>query len=177
MPRNRLTLLVPVVVLVLACTGGAAAKATAAAAAADSVSKDSAAKKPAAKPAASRRRCAPHHRHRGDGGHAAAGARDLSYEGSHRDPFQPIVERWSAVPNSRTCGWWRYCMMTAIPPAASRPSATSATISRYTLAPGQRIGRISVVSVGRNNVKLREDDFGTARDQTYAMRKPEDRTP
>jgi hypothetical protein len=33
------------------------------------------------------------------------------------------------------------------------------------------------VSVGRNNVKLREDDFGTARDQTYALRKPEDRTP
>ena len=48
---------------------------------------------------------------------------------------------------------------------------------RYTLVPGQRIGRISVVSVGRNTVKLREDDFGTARDQTYALRKPEDRTP
>lgn len=48
---------------------------------------------------------------------------------------------------------------------------------RFTVAPGQRIGRITVVSVGRNNVKLREDEFGTARDQTYALRKPEDQRP
>jgi hypothetical protein len=170
-----LTLLAPVVVLVLACTGGAAAKATAAAAAADSVSKDSVARKSAAKPAALAV-------HRTIDTAAMAGMRPLvretyTYEGSHRDPFQPIVvavERGPELADLR---------LVAILYDDRDPAGSIATFRdigndrRYTLAPGQRIGRISVVSVGRNNVKLREDDFGTARDQTYALRKPEDRTP
>jgi len=170
-----LTLLVPVVVLVLACTGGAAAKAATAAAAADSVSKDSVAKKVAAKPAAVVV-------HRTIDTAAMAGMRPLvretyTYEGSHRDPFQPIVvavERGPELADLR---------LVAILYDDRDPAGSIATFRdigndrRYTLAPGQRIGRISVVSVGRNNVKLRQDDFGTARDQTYALRKPEDRTP
>lgn len=176
MPRNRLTLLVPAVVLVLACTGGTAAKAATAVATADSVSKDSVAKKPAAKPAVAAAK-----RTTIDTA-AMAGIRPLvretyTYEGSHRDPFQPIVvavERGPELADLR---------LVAILYDDRDPAGSIATFRdigndrRYTLAPGQRIGRISVVSVGRNNVKLREDDFGTARDQTYALRKPEDGTP
>jgi hypothetical protein len=175
MPRTRLTLLVPVAVLVLACAGGGAAKAAAATAAADSASKDSVAKKPAAKPAVAVV-------HRTIDTAAMAGLRPLvretyTYEGSQRDPFQPIVvavERGPELADLR---------LVAILYDDRDPAGSIATFRdigndrRYTLAPGQRIGRISVVSVGRNNVKLRQDDFGTARDQTYALRKPEDRTP
>jgi hypothetical protein len=170
-----LTLLVPVVVLVLACTGGAGAKSAAAAAATDSVSKDTVVKKPAAKPAVVAA-------HQTIDTAAMAGLRPLvretyTYEGSHRDPFQPIVvavERGPELADLR---------LVAILYDDRDPAGSIATFRdigndrRYTLAPGQRLGRISVVSVGRNNVKLREDDFGTARDQTYALRKPEDRTP
>ena len=176
MPRNRLTMLVPVVVLVLACTGGSGAKA--AVASADSVSKDSTVKKPALKPAVT----AVAARHAAIDTAAMAGMRPLvretyTYEGSHRDPFQPIVvavERGPELADLR---------LVAILYDDRDPAGSIATFRdigndrRYTLAPGQRIGRIAVVSVGRNNVKLREDDFGTARDQTYALRKPEDRTP
>jgi hypothetical protein len=172
--RNKVTLLVPMVVLTLAC-GGSAAKA-AAAAAADSVARDSAAKKPAAsKPAAVVM-------HRTIDTAAMAGLRPLvretyTYEGSQRDPFQPVVvavERGPELADLR---------LVAILYDDRDPAGSIATFrdigndQRYTVAPGQRIGRISVVTVGRNTVKLRQDDFGTARDQTYALRKPEDRTP
>lgn len=172
--RNRLTLLAPAAVLLLACSGGAAASA-AAAAKADSTAKDSVAKKALAKPAA-----VVHHRMIDT--LAAAGMRPLvretyTYEGSHRDPFQPLVtpvERGPELADLR---------LVAILYDDHDPTGSIATFRdigndrRYTAAPGQRIGRISVVSIGRNNVKLREDDFGTARDQIYALRKPEDQTP
>lgn len=172
--RNRLTLLAPSVAMLLACAGGA--KGTGTAAVTDSVAKDpAAAPKPAAKPGAVAV-------HRTIDTAAMAGLRPLvretyTYEGSHRDPFQPIVvqvERGPELADLR---------LVAILYDDRDPAGSIATFRdigndrRYTLAPGQRIGRISVVSVGRNTVKLREDDFGTARDQTYALRKPEDRTP
>jgi len=113
---------------------------------------------------------------------AASGVRPLvretyTYEGSSRDPFQPLVlavERGPELADLR---------LVAILYDDREPAGSIATFRdvgndrRYTLTPGQRLGRISVVSVSRNTVKLREDDFGTARDQTYALRKPEDGKP
>ena len=173
--RNRLFVLSPAVLLLLACGGGAPANPAAVAAKADSAAKDSAAKKAAAKPVAVVR-------HQAIDTAAAAGMRPMvretyTYEGSHRDPFLPLVapvERGPELADLR---------LVAILYDDHNPTGSIATFRdigndrRYTLVPGQRVGRISVVSVGRNTVKLREDDFGTARDQTYALRKPEDQTP
>jgi hypothetical protein len=174
---NRLILMVPSLVLVLACGGGAAAaKAAADSAAADSVLKAAAARRAAPKPAVVVVAHAPIDTA------AMAGQRPLvreiySYEGGHRDPFLPVmiqVERGPELADLR---------LVAILYDDRDPSGSIATFRdigndhRYTVTPGQRIGRISVVSVGRNIVKLREDDFGTARDQSYALRKPEDGTP
>ena len=172
--RNRLILLAPAAVMLLAC-GRAPSAAGAALSAADSAAKDSTAKKPAPKPVAAVR-------HRPVDTAAASGLRPLvrevyTYEGSQRDPFQPIVvqvERGPELADLR---------LVAILYDDRDPAGSIATFRdigndrRYTVAPGQRIGRISVVSVGRNTVKLRQDDFGTAHDQTYALRKPEDNTP
>ncbi|MGH7593795.1 MAG: hypothetical protein ACRELE_08100 [Gemmatimonadales bacterium] len=171
---NRLTLLAPAMLLLLACGGGAAASA-AAATKADSTAKDSVRKAATAKPVV-----AVHHRTIDTA--AAAGLRPLvretyTYEGSHRDPFQPLIAPVDRGPDLADL------RLVAILYDDRDPGGSIATFRdigndrRYTVAPGQRIGRISVVSVGRNDVKLRLDDYGTPRDQTYALRKPEDQTP
>ena len=173
--RNKSMLLLPVALLI-ACGGGGAKSAATVVANADSVSKDSTTKAAAAKKAAN----GPHHVFDTA---AAAGARPLvretfRYEGaSVRDPFKPYieqVERGPELPDLR---------LVALLFDERNPSGSIATFRdigndrRYTVSPGQRIGRISVVSVTASTVKLRMDDFGTPRDQTYSMRKPEDQKP
>lgn len=160
--------------LVAACGGGAPAvttTTTTTAAATDSATRESAAAKAAVHPVA----------HAFDTA-AAGGARPLvretyAYEGSRRDPFQPLVvqvERGPELADLR---------LVAILYDERDPSGSIATFRdigndhRYTLTSGQRLGRISVVNIDRTSVKLREDDFGTARDQVYALRKPEDGKP
>ncbi len=102
----------------------------------------------------------------------------FKYEGSTvRDPFKPYIdlsERGPELPDLR---------LVALLYDESDPTGSIVTFRdigndhRYTVSPGQRIGRISVVSVTANTVKLRMDDFGTVREQTYALRKPEDQKP
>jgi hypothetical protein len=164
-------------VLVMGCGGTPATAATSVTT--DSVTKDSVAKVVAAKPKPGLTPMT--HRLPVDTV-AASGVRPLvretyTYEGSSRDPFQPLVlavERGPELADLR---------LVAILFDDREPAGSIATFrdigndKRYTLTPGQRLGRISVVSVSRNTVKLREDDFGTARDQTYALRKPEDGKP
>ncbi|HEY4319655.1 MAG TPA: hypothetical protein VGM77_00645 [Gemmatimonadales bacterium] len=114
---------------------------------------------------------------------AAGGLRPLvretyQYEASAlRDPFQPLVqavERGPELPDLR---------LVAILYDDHRADGSIVTFRdigddhRYTLSPGQHLGRISVVEVTATTVKLREDDLGTARDQTYSLRKPGDEKP
>jgi hypothetical protein len=171
--RNKPMLLLPVALLI-ACGGGGATPAAAVVANADSVSKDSVTKAAAAK------KLANSPRHLFDTA-AAGGARPLVREtyvyeaASVRDPFKPFVdqaERGPELPDLR---------LVALLYDERNPSGSIATFrnivndSRYTVSPGQRIGRISVVNISASTVKLRIDDFGTMRDQTYSMRKPEDK--
>ncbi len=169
--RNR-SMLLGLVVFTMACGGGAAAT-TSSTTAADSAKKDSAAKAP--------KRVAAAPRPSFDTA-AAAGNRPLvretyQFEGTTRDPFRPLVvsvERGPALADLR---------LVAILFDADDPGGSIATFRdignehRYTVSPGQRIGRIAVVSVASNSVKLREDDFGTSRDQLYSLRKPQDEKP
>lgn len=113
---------------------------------------------------------------------AAAGTRPLvretyHYQGGPRDPFKPLVspvDRGPELPDLR---------LVAIIYDDQHATGSLATFRdigddhRYTLSPGQRLGRLSVVSITANTVQLRQDDFGTEREQTYALRKPEDEQP
>ena len=171
--RNKAILLVPALFLI-ACGGGGQTTPPVAA------NPDSVAKDAAAKPGAKKVANAPHHMFDTA---AAGGARPLVREtyrydaASVRDPFKPFVEqleRGPELPDLR---------LVALLFDDRNPSGSIATFRdigndhRYTVSPGQRIGRISVVSVTATTVKLRIDDFGTTREQTYAMRKPEDQKP
>ncbi|MES2124015.1 MAG: hypothetical protein V4503_04925 [Gemmatimonadota bacterium] len=110
---------------------------------------------------------------------AAAGDRPLmretySYQGAARDPFRSvlgIVQRGPELPDLR---------LTAIFYDDRDPGNSIGVFRdvgsnrRYDVHPGQRIGRIYVASVGRKDVTLRLDDFGTVREQTYSLRRAED---
>lgn len=174
--RNRVILAVSALLLA-ACGGGTKGTPLAAPAVnADSLAKDSTAKAAAAK------KLATGPRHAFDTV-AAAGMRPLvretyRYESATlRDPFKPYVEQVDHGPDLADL------RLVALLYDARDPSGSIATFRdigndhRYTVSPGQRLGRISVVSVTASTVKLRMDDFGTMRDQTYSLRKPEDQKP
>lgn len=166
--RNSATMLLPIA-FCLACGGSGNAAAT------DTVKADPAHAAATGKPLAVR------HAAWFDTA-AAAGVRPLvresySYAGTDRDPFRPLVapvDRGPELPDLR---------LVAIiydDHNASRSLATFRDIGdnhRYTLSPGQHLGRLSVVDISANTVKLNQDDFGTEREQTYALRKPEDDRP
>lgn len=166
------------VLLLAACGGGTTSGNTTVIASTntDSVTKDSAAKGAAKAKAAK----VPHHAFDTA---AAGGARPLERETYHyesatlRDPFKAYVEQVDHGPELADL------RLVALLYDARDPNGSIATFRdigndrRYTVSPGQRLGRISVVSVTASTVKLRMDDFGTMRDQTYSLRKPEDQKP
>lgn len=158
----------------LGCGGGTSATPLAAPPA-DSAAKAAPAKAAAKKPAAGRGLAFDTA--------AAAGLHPLvretyQYESaSLHDPFKPYVIQLDRGPELADL---RLVALLYDPNDASASIATFRDIGndrRYTVSPGQRIGRISVVGVTGNTVQLRLDDFGTMRDQTYSLRKPEDQKP
>lgn len=113
---------------------------------------------------------------------AARGERPLlrevyGWRGGGRDPFRPLVVAEAGGPELVDL------MLTSVLYQPSDPSRSVAIFrdagnnKRYTVGPGDRIGRLSVVSVGEGTATLRMNDFGTYRDQTYSLRRSEDGTP
>ena len=113
---------------------------------------------------------------------AAAGMKPLvretyRYVGDSRDPFMPVSQPVDLGPDLADL------RLVAILYSPVNPSGRIVTFRdigndrRYTFTPRQRVGRISVVSVDSNTVKLREDGLGSAEFQTYTLRRPEDQTP
>ncbi len=166
MPSNRSFGILPLL-LAAACGGGAAGGAPAT----DSTT--------AAKPLAVAPVDTTHARRAQFDTAAAAGERPLvretyHYEGSARDPFRPqitLAQSGPELPDLKLVG---------IIFDADHPQNSLATFRengserRYVWHPGDRFGRITVVSMTRTDVTLSEDDFGVQRRQTYSLRKPED---
>ena len=110
---------------------------------------------------------------------AAGGERPLlresfSYEGYGRDPFKSMVgaaQRGPELPDLK---------LVAIYYDEGNPDNSVAVFRdngntrRYSVRPGQRIGRLWVGGLTRATVTLRLEDFGTVREQTYSLRPTED---
>lgn len=113
---------------------------------------------------------------------AARGERPLlretyDWRGGGRDPFRPLVIEEVGGPEMVDL------ILTSVVYQASNPSRSIAIFRdtgnnrRYTVSPGERIGRLYVVSIGEGTARLRMNDFGTVREQTYSLRRQEDGTP
>jgi hypothetical protein len=113
---------------------------------------------------------------------AARGERPLlrevyGWRGGGRDPFRPLVAAQAGGPELVDL------ILTSVLYQPSDPSRSVAIFrdagnnKRYTVGPGDRIGRLSVVRIEEGTATLRMNDFGTYRDQTYSLRRSEDGTP
>jgi hypothetical protein len=113
---------------------------------------------------------------------AARGERPLlrevyDWRGGGRDPFRPLLVAQAGGPELVDL------MLTSVLFQPSDPSRSVAIFrdagnnKRYTVGPGDRIGRLTVVRISEGTATLRMNDFGTFRDQTYSLRRSEDGTP
>jgi hypothetical protein len=113
---------------------------------------------------------------------AARGERPLlrevyDWRGGGRDPFRPLVVQEVGGPEMVDL------ILTSVLYQPSNPDRSVAIFRdtgnnrRYTVGPGDRIGRLTVVSIGEGTARLRMNDFGTVREQTFTLRRQEDGTP
>lgn len=113
---------------------------------------------------------------------AARGERPLmretyAWDPAPRDPFRPLFVMAGGGPELPDL------VLTSVIQAPSDPDKSIAVFQdrgsnrRYTVSPGQRIGRLTVVDIAQSTVTLRMNDYGTIRDQTYHVRQSEDGTP
>jgi len=110
---------------------------------------------------------------------AAAGERPLlrevyGWQGGGRDPFRSMVTTASTGPELPDL------TLVAVIYDRSNPSNSLALFRengsnrRFSVGPGQSIGRLTVAAVRPNSATLRLNDFGTVREQTYSLRQTED---
>lgn len=110
---------------------------------------------------------------------AAGGQRPLmretfSYQGSGRDPFRSMIT--TAVSGPALADM----VLTAVLYDERNASNSVAVFRengsnrRFTVNPGDRIGRLYVAGMTRTTATLRLDDYGTVREQTYSLRPTED---
>ena len=113
---------------------------------------------------------------------AARGERPLmretyGWDPAPRDPFKPLFVADLSGPELPDL------VLTSVIQQPSDPSKSIAIFQdrgssrRYTVSPGQRIGRLTVVEISAGAVTLRMNDYGTIRDETYHVRQLEDGTP
>jgi hypothetical protein len=113
---------------------------------------------------------------------AARGERPLlrevyGWRGGGRDPFRPLVTTQAGGPELVDL------ILTSVLYQPSNPDASVAIFrdagnnQRFTVNVGDRIGRLSVVSITEGTATLRMNDFGTNRDRTYSLRRTEDGNP
>ena len=110
---------------------------------------------------------------------AAAGQRPLlresfAYGGGGRDPFRSMITTAAVGPALGDM------ILTAVLYDERNTSNSVAVFRengsnrRFTVHPGERIGRLYVAGMTRVSATLRYDDYGTVREQTYSLRPTED---
>jgi hypothetical protein len=110
---------------------------------------------------------------------AAGGQRPLlretfAYTGSGRDPFRSMITVAATGPALADM------VLTAVLYDERNASNSVAVFRengsnrRFTVRPGERIGRLYVAGMTRMSATLRFDDYGTVREQTYSLRPTED---
>ncbi len=113
---------------------------------------------------------------------AARGERPLmretyAWDPAPRDPFKPLFVADMSGPELPDL------VLTSVIEQPSDPSKSIAIFQdrgssrRFTVSPGQRIGRLTVVEISAGAVTLRMNDYGTIRDETYHVRQLEGGTP
>ena len=100
-----------------------------------------------------------------------------SYTGGARDPFESALDLTGSgpeFPDLDLVGIWYQ---------ERAPSASVAVLrdrlngKRYTVREGERLGRMRIASIRVKDVTFTIDDYGTERQETLSIRKPEGNSP
>lgn len=110
---------------------------------------------------------------------AAGGERPLlresfGYDGFGRDPFKSMVGARQSGPELPDLKLVAIYYDEGNPDNSVAVFRDNGNTRRYSVRPGQRIGRLWVGGLTRATVTLRLEDFGTVREQTYSLRPTED---
>lgn len=102
-----------------------------------------------------------------------SGRESFSYSGGSRDPFASLL-------NSRLGPELSDLILVAIYYDTRSPNSSVVVMRekiggrKYSLRPGDRLGRTRLSNVGPKDVTFTIDDFGTERQETVSLRKQED---
>ena len=100
-----------------------------------------------------------------------------SYTGGARDPFESALDLTGTGPE------FPDLQLMAIYYQERAPSASVAVLrdrlngKRYTVREGERLGRMRIASIRVKDVTFTIDDYGTERQETLSIRKPEGNSP
>jgi hypothetical protein len=100
-----------------------------------------------------------------------------AYVGGPRDPFESALDRASAGPE------FPDLELVALYYIARAPSTSVAVLrdrlngKKYTVREGDRLGRMRIASIRPKDVTFTIDDYGTERQESLSIRKPEGNSP
>jgi hypothetical protein len=100
-----------------------------------------------------------------------------SYTGGARDPFESALDLTGTgpeFPDLDLVGIWYQERAPAASVAVLRDRLTG---KRYTVREGERLGRMRIASIRVKDVTFTIDDYGTERQETLSIRKPEGNSP
>lgn len=100
-----------------------------------------------------------------------------SYTGGARDPFESALDLTGSgpeFPDLDLVGIWYQERAPSASVAVLRDRLTG---KRYTVREGERLGRMRIASIRVKDVTFTIDDYGTERQETLSIRKPEGNSP
>ena len=100
-----------------------------------------------------------------------------SYTGGARDPFESALDLTGTgpeFPDLELVGIWYQERAPSASVAVLRDRLTG---KRYTVREGERLGRMRIASIRVKDVTFTIDDYGTERQETLSIRKPEGNSP
>ncbi len=101
----------------------------------------------------------------------------FSYAGGSRDPFESLLSAESSGPELPDLTLVAIYLDEQMPRNSVAVLRERLNNRRYNVRPGDQLGRLRVLSIARKDVTFVLDDFGTERQETLSLRKPEEVNP
>jgi hypothetical protein len=100
-----------------------------------------------------------------------------SYTGGARDPFESALDLTGQGPEFPDLNLVAIYYQERAPAASVAVLRDRLTGKRYTVREGERLGRMRIASIRLKDVTFTIDDYGTERQETLSIRKPEGNSP
>lgn len=100
-----------------------------------------------------------------------------AYAGGPRDPFESALDRANTGPEFPDLDLVGVYYIARAPSTSVAVLRDRLTGKKYTVREGDRLGRMRIASIRPKDVTFTIDDYGTERQETLSIRKPEGNSP